>query len=257
MKKILPVLLLAFAFLSCEKEKPAPKPKPEPVYYPIEITRTSSLSPDVVQLKYSYNAANQLIKEEIFGNNVLERTSVFSYHPDGTLHRKRVYSSTGRFLEQDEMVYSGGNLPQKLLHSYPDSAGTPNLHHQRLYLFDASGQITRWSELSPDNQLTNSRTYVYKSNNLVASTGTGDQGQFQDLIEVTYDGKSDPFRNTNINPIRFAGNELKMELKDENGRIISTYTNAYEYNEKGFPLKRTQTLSNGTVKTETYVYKAE
>ncbi|MBK0401590.1 hypothetical protein I5M27_01255 [Adhaeribacter sp. BT258] len=257
MKKVLPVLFLAFAFLSCEKEKPAPIPEPELVFFPTEITRTTSLSPDVVKLKYTYNAANQLIKEEIFGNGALERYSVFSYLADGKLHRKRIYGSTGVFLEQDEMVYNGGNLPQKLLHSYPDAAGAPNLHHQRLYFFDANGNITRWTELAPDNQLTNSRTYVYKSNNAVTSTGTGDQGQFQDIIEISFDGKMNPFANTNINPITFAGNELKMELKDEAGRVVSSYTNTYDYNEKGFPVKRTQTLSNGTVKTETYVYKAE
>ncbi|MFC5269208.1 hypothetical protein [Adhaeribacter terreus] len=257
MKKLLPALFLAFAFFSCKNEKSDPTPNQELLLYPTEITRTTSHSPDVVKIKYTYNSENQIVKEEVFGNNVLERSSVFSYFADGNLHFKQVYGSTGRFLEQDEMVYNGGTLPQKLLHSYIDSTGTPNLHHKRMYLFEANGNITRWSDQTPDNYLINSRTYLYKSNNLVETTGTGDHGQFQDKIELTFDGKMDPFANTNINPVRFAGNELKMEMKNQAGQVISFYTNAYEYNDKGFPVKKIQTLSDGTVKTETYVYKSE
>ena len=252
MKKFLPVLLLAFIFFSCKKENPSQKSAP--VLYPTQITRTFSNSSDVVKLQYTYNAQNQIIKEESFRNNVLERTNKFGYNANGRLDFKHVYGSTGHFLEQDELFYNSGKL-EKLHHSYIDTAGVPGLHHINTYTYDSEGRISRITELAPDRTLVKSRTYNFQPNNRVESAGTGDHGQFMDKIAVAYDGKLNPFANTNITLVKFAGNELKMELKNQSDQVVFSYINSLDYNAEGYPVKRVQTISDGSVITETYTYK--
>src|SRR5678815_2563892 len=119
MKKLLPVLCFAFVFFACEKENP--EKKPEPVLYPTQIRRTFSYTSDVVTQQYTYNAQNQVNREDIFRNNGLERSSNFSYNAAGKQSYKRVYGSTGRFLEQDEFLYSAGNVLDKMNHAYIDT----------------------------------------------------------------------------------------------------------------------------------------
>lgn len=254
MKKIFPLVLLVFAQLACKKE--APEKTPEKAFYPLEITRTVTNSSDVEVVRYIYNDANQIAREDILLNNALQRSTHNTYSAEGRVTKNQAFTATGRLIEQNEISYKDGKLPEKIRHSYFDAAGNPQLHHSRIFEFYADGRLKRWTDLAPDNETMSSRNYTYNEY-MVESIGVNGQGKFLDQIVQVYDGMQNPFKHTGNQVVTFAGNELKMELRSETGQVQDSYLIAYEYHEKGYPLKRTQTFNTGVIKTETYVYKTE
>ena len=100
----------------------------------------------------------------------------------------------------------------------------------------------------------NSRTYTYENSGKVISPAYDNTGQHQNTSEITLDDHPLPFQNTAINLIQYSGIELKHEVKDLNGNVVSSYANTILYNEAGYPEKITQTYADGPIKTETYKY---
>src|SRR5690606_24290196 len=179
-------------------------------------------SSEVELLRYTYNAQNQVTREDILLQNVLQRYRLYTYSQEGKVTKKQTFNAAGRLLEQDENFYTSSQIPEKIRHSYADANGNPQLHHTRNFEFYADGRLKRWTDLAPDNEVISSRSYTYREGSAVASIEINGQGKFLNKIEQVYDGLPDPYKNTAVQLIPFAGNELLMELKDENEQVIST-----------------------------------
>lgn len=253
---VLVFLSLMLGFSACKENNPEPAALPGR-FYPLSVTRTASYTSEVTRSAFTYNANNQLTREDLFKNDVPQGYNLFFYDAAGKLIKKTYHNATGRLLEQDLITYTPAGFPDKLLHGYFDSVGTFAPHHYRLHSFRADGRIEEWSDFTPAGALLNRRTYAYPAAGRIVSPAFGSTGQLANTSEITLDQQLQPFQHTTVNLVPYAGNELSHRVTDVNGQEISAYQNALVYNQAGYPESITQTHTNGIVKTEVYTYRPE
>jgi len=246
--------VLLFALAACHEEK-VETVAPAPVFYPVSVTRTASYSPDTLRTEYTYNQANQITKETIFKNGSLQNVNLFAYTPDGKLAEKSYFNEKNEQKEKDVISYQPAQNTFRLDHAYVN-AGVATPHHFRIHETNAAGEVIKWTDFAqPTGNLLNTRTYQYSASGYVFSPFYGNQNQHLNSSQIMLDARNTPLKNTQINLVPYAGNELKHEIIDPSGQNISAYSQAITYNEAGYPLEIIQTHQDGVVKTEKYTYR--
>lgn len=254
--KALVSLWLSLLLFSCKEDNLNPintPANPGREQVPVEVIKTASASSATTTLKFTYNAAGQLTREDVYSNNVPQGYTVYSYKA-GKLWLKKIYDKTGQAKEQEEYVYNAENLPEKLKHSYITTAGIDTLHHYRTYAYTPDGKIAETREFTPTGKSMNRHAYTFVNEATLRLQVYDGNNRPNYTHEYTYDNRKNPFAATNTLMVNFPGNVTREVATDSLGTVVVSNTSALTYSEAGYPIQITKTAADGSTRTEKYAY---
>jgi len=230
--------------------------------------RTDAVLPKTVSYKYSDSPGDNDFSTITYdGNKILSA----SY----TASDKEVYTYTGDFITKIEDFAQEGNISSKNEITYQDGkvkidvlteiAPTVTYISKRVYTYNTNGTIsfvnysvdptTKEETKKSDGVLT------YINGNLIKKIETFDSYSYTKTYQ--YDAKNNPFKNVlgfnlliDHETSASLNNVTKLTTLYKYGEDITTniFNSVYQYNEKGYPTKQTQTDSSQDDEITEYTY---
>jgi YD repeat-containing protein len=212
------------------------------------------------EIKFQYDTQGRLAKEtDLTG---LERCT-YSYNTQNQLTTYISSDYTDLTTTVEEFTYkSNGQLSEKIIKKYSDT-DVELSKVRKVYLYNADNLLieiktTTWNGLTNtyENEITQAFTYdnlkrllvnnfgythSYDANsNLIKLEGV-DKGNRLFTIQYTYNDKINPYYNLRpiVSPNAEIINPKNIATKIATGTFASNYNYIYEYNDGGYPTKKT------------------
>jgi len=226
----------------------------------------NSVLPKTISYTYSEFPADNELATLVYNGNKLVSASysatdkeVYTYTGD-LITKVEDFAAEGNISSKNEFTYENGKLKVDLL----TEIGTVTYISKNVYTYNSDGTIafvtysvdpaTKVEKKSSEGVLT------YLNGNLIKKTEIYTGGSYTKTYE--YDTKNNPFKNIlgynlliDFDAVSI-NNEIKSTTVYNNGVDITTnvFNSVYEYNEKGYPVKRTQSDSSDNDEITNYTY---
>ncbi len=256
--KISALVLLSGLFLVSCVYDPDKKAEPAPAsvkYYPTQVVKTIVPAGDTITTRYTYNAANQVTREDQFRQGALQTYILYTYSAAGNLEKRNYFNASNQEFERYNYETNGAGKITKLSHATVNASGTPTLHHYVTYKFNGNGLVEELTEFNENNLVSKILKFqvVNASTEKVQSLRNDNALEFTSLNQ--YDLKQHPLSATILNTNNLPGNLTSHTLTDEINQSTVSATSVITYNEAGYPEVSKQQFSDGRIVTETFTYK--
>lgn len=245
--------LSLLSFAGCDEDETAAEPEPDPTECRLESVAVGT----DITLTITYNSKGLPTHFNQVGNNSVDnRTDVFQY--DNSDNVIKISSEKGHV----EYEYNSEN---KVISTkaYKIISGSPSLSYHAIHYYNAKGQLDSTSFPAGDLPALNYERYEYdEAGNLIKKFSKTDGIEKLVLENLEFDDKIATYGNyysrfTFIGPeivdltclaIPFVGdhNVTKFKYLTIGGTWVDVQ-NTYEYNDLGYPTKRTTSNSSTTV----------
>jgi hypothetical protein len=238
---------------SCQKnEEPAPPPSTVEAKPACKITKSYSVADPG---SYWLNQFDQQ-------DNLLNQT----YYDDGVVYTALInkHNEKGQIVEQTWEYKDTPNPASRVYNfAYNEKGQVAKIttkYSESLCAYDASGNRTQVTETYTGTGEKRVNTFAYKDGNCIKGVYPGPYGQSTYEYEHYLDqaNKMVPFERVNgylmgQTPNRNMLRKTTLTEKTSNGTTVTSTQYAYEYNDKGFPVKTTLTFVNASGTTTTRV----
>lgn len=252
MKKLICLFVASVMLVSCSDDNDQKGNPPVAVFTKKIISYDANGDTLVKTAKYS---GDKIVSISIASHE----TEVYTY--DGNKISKVVYLDTlGTVLSSKAYVYDDNKLVSCLTKTNGET-----IVHKVKYEYKSDGTVS-FSKVDVDGatgeegEILGEGTYVYKAGNLVKKEYS--HGEQSESIVYEYDNKNVPFKNVLgfglllDNEEAMSVNNLVKETLTIGMGNVELITYEYDYNENGFPLKKTKTFHDDTtpVQRTEFVY---
>jgi hypothetical protein len=258
------ILLTSSLFFSCSKEDDAPLVDPAATSKNCLLTETRGKdnNNDFITA-CEYDSQQRIIKTIIKMNGVDYGETIIKYNSSG-----RPYKTVTTWLTQnniqDSIVYeyNAAGLPvkKKDYENHNPSAQT-SLTWYTIYEYNSSGKLIKESsyDYTRNNILAQYSIYSYPTANTVKEEFYWGL-DLDEIIETTYDDKKGfsllPDNNWSVSSLKENIIINKKSTQVTSGDITD-YTYTYEFNESGYPTKKTQFDKGIAMDPEFFVYNCQ
>ncbi len=249
LKKTITLLLIALSVISCSSDDSAP--------YEVKANRITKEITENTTKTFSYNSNNQLTKITDLGDLGFGTTqSVENYTYSGSLVSEITtdYSGSSNYGFKYTYIYDGDKVVAINIKRYL-GAGTYDNFSQLFFDYSMPNKIER-AEYRADGTTTRTVYDIANGNPTSYSVYTGvtantPNGQLNYTnVYSNYDDSKTPYAGL---PLIFREPNLFTNNPRMTQSSGSTVNYSYEYNQDGYPTKKTTTF-NSTTTTTTYVY---
>lgn len=247
LKTIIAIAILSLFSISCSSDNESTPEPNKPTYL---LTKTTN---DLGYSTYTYDANNKLSTVEHINPGFTNYKTTFFYNSNGKLEETLEVSTGGAFPSsiKTKMTYiydAQNKLIEKKYFQTSDSSPT-QYDYVRSYFFEYNGNSVIQKVVDKGNSLPSNR-YVFDFNtngNVLKYTSynqidaNNPNGLINFSIVYVYDDKMNvetSFPEESFFPFVTKNNAIKFTKTDQSGTPTITDI-AYEYNQDGYPIKRT------------------
>lgn len=229
---------------------------------------TDAVLPKTVSYKYSDSPGDNDFSTITYdGNKILTASytasdkEVYTYTGD-VITKIEDFAQEGNISSKNEITYEGGKVKIDVLTEI-----APNVTYisKRVYTYNTNGTISfvnySVNPITKEETKKSDGVLIYQNGNLINKIETYDSYSYTKTYE--YDTKNNPFKNIlgfnlliDHETSASLNNVTKLTTVYKYGEDSTTniFNSVYEYNEKGYPTKQTQTDSSQDDEITEYTY---